>query len=163
MLSIAVTAPASNRVLPQSAVFRRNLLLESRKDNTSNRASTNGPSTLYTAEIVPTMDPRAPRFRAQFETRSKAMVHAITQIDLLFPDTDNCDVAAELWTSGSVELPGYKVRIQARLCSCSSRVRCSFCDWRERANRVRLARTPSRSRGVLVAFPHSADETHGEE
>jgi hypothetical protein len=105
------------------------------------------------------MDARAARFRAHFERRSKAMVYAITQIDALFPYNDNCDVAAELWTCGSVELPGYIVRIQARLCNCSPGIVCSFCDWRERANRVRLRRTSSALRGVLVPISDGRDKT----
>ena len=126
--------------------------------NKRNTEATAGPSTIYTAEIVPTEDPRAERFRAQFETRSKAMVYAITQIDGLFPDTDNCDVAAELWTSGSVELPGYRVRVEARLCSCLPGSVCPFCDWRERASRIRLRRKTSRVRGVLAYIRNSSDE-----
>lgn len=153
------STPASSSMLPPARrKSRRNRLLEGTENDPHNTNSLSGHSSpIYTAEIIPTTDPRADRFRAQFDRRTKAMVYAVTLIDVLFPDTENCDVAAELWSLGSVELPGYKVCIQARLCNCLPGVACSFCQWRERASRVRSRRTSLPSRGVLVSIRDGRD------
>lgn len=106
---------------------------------------------IYSAEILATEDRNSSRIVADFDSRSQALIFATNWITTRFPDTDICDVAAELWSREAVELSGYKIRIHERLCACVQNVLCSFCDWRRRARRIRPPMSSPR-KGALVSI-----------